>query len=410
LLRHREYPAFQNTYHPAQLQVIAEMKRFNVLDCGRRWGKTVLGMGIVSELALHGYPVGWFAPSYQFLGDAWRNLAEKLLPYTTRSNATEHRIELVSGGVVEMWSLDSGNAGRSRKYARVVVDEAAMVPALIQAWNSAIRPTLADLRGDAWFLSTPRGRNDFWQLYQYGLDPLRAEWMCWKMPTSSNPFIPPEEIEAARKDSPERSFQEEYLAEFLEDSAVFRKIREAATAKQQEYAQHHYPSHPKHSYIIGVDWGKYEDFSVFAVVDATTKELCHLDRSNMIDYTMQIRRLEDLSKRFGNASIVAEGNAQDTTIELIRKTGLSVREFTTNNINKQHIIEGLMLGLEQGKLKILDDAVLIGELQAFEATRLPGGGLRYAAPQGMHDDCVMALALAWDAVGNYAPVRVEKRR
>jgi hypothetical protein len=366
-------------------------------------------MGIVSELALHGWPVGWFAPSYQFLGEAWRDLTNSLLPYTTRSNATEHRIELVTGGVVEMWSLDGKDGGRSRKYARVVVDEAAMVPSLIETWNNAIRPTLTDLRGDAWFLSTPRGRNDFWQLYQYGLDPLREDWMCWQMPTSTNPFIPPDEIEAARKEMPERSYQQEYLAEFLEDSAVFRKIREAATAKPQEYAQHNYPSHPKHAYVVGVDWGKYEDYSVFAVVDATTKELCHLDRSNRIDYTLQIRRLTDLCKRFGNAPIVAEGNAQATTIELMRAAKLPVREFTTSNASKQNIIEGLMLGLEQGKLKILDDPVLIGELQAFEATRLPGGGLRYAAPQGMHDDCVMALALAWDAVGNYAPVRVEKR-
>jgi hypothetical protein len=69
----------------------------------------------------------------------------------------------------------------------------------------------------------------------------------------------------------------------------------------------------------------------------------------------------------------------------------------------------LMLALEQRKLKILNDPVLISELQAFESTKLPGGGLRYAAPQGMHDDCVMALALAWDAVDSYTPVRVEKR-
>jgi hypothetical protein len=367
-------------------------------------------MGIVSELALHGWPVGWFAPSYQILGDAWRQLTNSLLPYTTRSNATEHRIELVTGGVVEMWSLDGGDGGRSRKYARVVVDEAAMVPGLLDAWNNAIRPTLTDLRGDAWFLSTPRGRNDFWQLYQRGLDSLQDEWVCWQMPTSTNPFIPPDEIEAARRDSPERTFAQEYLAEFLEDSAVFRKIREAATAKHQGYAMDGYPSHPKHSYVVGVDWGKYEDYSVFAVVDSTTHELCFLDRSNRIDYTAQIRRLADICKRYQVNEVVAESNAQATTIELMRQAGLPVREFVTSNSSKQNIIEGLMLGLEQGKLKILDDAVLLGELQAFEATRLPGGGLRYAAPQGMHDDCVMALALAWDAAKDDMPVRVEKRR
>lgn len=367
-------------------------------------------MDIAAEVALAGYPVGWFAPEYRYLSEAWRDLVKLLAPYTTRSNATEHRVELVTGGVVEMWSLDGGNAGRSRKYARAIVDEAAMVPALMAAWNDAIRPTLTDLRGDAWFLSTPRGRNDFWQLYQYGLDPLRDDWQCWQMPTSSNPFIPADEIAAARREMPERSFSQEYLAEFLEDSAVFRRIRESATAIRQEYAQHNHPSHPRHSYVVGVDWGKYEDYSVFAVVDVTTGELCHLDRSNRIDYTAQIKRLEDLCKRFQVQEIIAESNSQATTIELMRNANLPVREFTTTNISKQNIIEGLMLGLEQGKLKILDDPVLLGELQAFEATRLPGGGIRYAAPQGWHDDCVMALALAWDGAKDSEPMRIVRPR
>jgi hypothetical protein len=359
-------------------------------------------------MALHGHPVGWFAPEYRYLSEAWRELVKLLAPYSVRTNATEHRIELVTGGVIEMWSLDGGNAGRSRKYARVIVDEAAMVPNLMTVWSEAIRPTLADLRGDAWFMSTPKGRNDFFQLYQYGLDPLREDWNCWKMPTSTNPFIHPDEIEAARLELPERVYQQEYRAEFLEDSAVFRKVKEAATAKWQEYAQHGYPSKPDHTYIIGVDWGKYEDYSVFAVVDATTKELCHLDRSNHIDYTAQIRRLEDLSKRFKAKQVVVETNSNETTIELIRKTSIPVREFTTSNASKQNIIEGLMLGLEQSKLRIVDNPILLGELQSFEATRLPGGGLRYAAPPGGHDDCVMALAMAWDAAKDSRPVVVQK--
>ena len=386
------------------------MKRFNVVDCGRRWGKTVLGIDVAVEMALSGYPVGWFAPEYRFLSEVWRDMVKLLEPYTTRSHATEHRIELASGGVVEMWSLDGGNAGRSRKYARVVVDEAAMVPNLMTVWSEAIRPTLTDLRGDAFFLSTPRGRNDFWQLFQHGMDPLRDDWACWQMPTSTNPFIHPAELEAAQRELAERSFIQEYLAEFLEDSAVFRKVREAATAKPQEYAQHGYASHPEHRYVVGVDWGKYEDYSVFAVIDSTTKELVHLDRSNRIDYTVQIKRLQDLCKRFQVRQVIAETNANATTIELLRQSGLGVREFTTTNESKQNIIEGLMLGLEQGKLRIIPDAVLLGELQAFEATRLPGGSLRYAAPSGYHDDCVMALAMGWDAAKEIGlPVRVEKR-
>jgi hypothetical protein len=94
----------------------------------------------------------------------------------------------------------------------------------------------------------------------------------------------------------------------------------------------------------------------------------------------------------------------------MRDANLPVREFVTSNQSKKNIIEGLILALEQGKLKILDDTVLLSELQAFETTRLPGGGLRYAAPAGMHDDTVMALAIAWDAARDHTPVTVYKRR
>ena len=368
------------------------------------------------EAALaYGYPVAWFAPTYKYLADVWRDMKESLLPYTTRSDSTERRIELVGGGVVDMWTLDGGEAGRGRKYRRVVIDEAALVPDLANVWTAAIRPTLTDLAGDAFFLSTPRGRNDFWGLYQQGIDPLQDEWRCWQMPTRTNPFISLDEIEAARHDLPERVFQQEYLAEFLEDSAVFRGIREAATARPQRWGMDELDTQgPRHEYIIGVDWGKYEDYSVFAVIDATTSELCRLDRSNHIEYQLQLERLKQLVSSFSARQVIAESNSiGDPLAEQLRRAGVPLQEFTTTNRSKQELIEALMLALEQGKIKILNDPVLIAELQAFEATRLPGGGLRYAAPEGYHDDCVMALALAWSDAGRRVdrkPLQVQRTR
>lgn len=374
------------------------------------FGKTTLGIDRCATPQTLTRPVGWFSPTYKMLSEVWREAEQLLAPITTRRNMQDHRLEFATGGVLEFWSLDNPSVARGRKYKRIIIDEAAMVSGLRDAWQYVLRPTLVDLEGDAFFLSTPKGRNDFWQMYQWGQDPLEPEWASWQSSSYENPKIPRHELDALRSTMPERAFSQEILAEFLEDSAVFRKIIEAAVAKPQGYAQDGYPSHPKHSYICGIDWGKYSDYSVFSVVDTTTKELCYLDRSNHIDYTAQIKRLEDICKRFQISQVVAESNAQATTIELIRRAGLPLREFVTTNASKQNIIEGLMLGLEQGKLKILNDPILIGELQAFEATRLPGGGLRYAAPEGYHDDCVMALALAWDAAKDDYPVRVEKRR
>ena len=143
--------------HTAQQKVIQQAKRFNVVCCGRRWGKTVLGMDRLIHPALQGKPVAWFAPNYRLLSDVWRELQVILQPVIARTNQQERRLELHGGGVIEMWSLDSPDSGRGRAYAVAVVDECALVQNLEQVWQQTIRPMLTDLRGEAWFLSTPKG-------------------------------------------------------------------------------------------------------------------------------------------------------------------------------------------------------------------------------------------------------------
>src|SRR5215831_12017733 len=88
--------------HTAQQRVIQEAKRFNVVCCGRRWGKTVLGMDRLIHPALQGKPVAWFAPNYCLLSDVWRELQSVLEPIIARANQQERRLELHTGGVVEM--------------------------------------------------------------------------------------------------------------------------------------------------------------------------------------------------------------------------------------------------------------------------------------------------------------------
>src|SRR6266487_1070316 len=130
--------------HPGQSRVMQQAKRFNVVDCGRRWGKTVLGIDRLIHAALQGKPVAWFAPNYRLQGEVWRELQETLAAIIVTTNQQERRLKLRGGGVVEMWSLDSPDSGRGRAYAVVVVDECALVPNLEQAWQQTIRPMLTD--------------------------------------------------------------------------------------------------------------------------------------------------------------------------------------------------------------------------------------------------------------------------
>lgn len=121
--------------HINQEKVKSESQRFNVLDCGRRWGKTVFAVNLISETAIAGYPSGYFAPTYKLLEGTFKETIKALDPIVSRKHDNQF-IELITGGVIEFWSLDNPNAGRSRKYKRVAVDEAAFVKELWDAWNN----------------------------------------------------------------------------------------------------------------------------------------------------------------------------------------------------------------------------------------------------------------------------------
>lgn len=375
-----------------QRQVVAEAGRFNVVCVGRRAGKTVLGVDRCADPQVLAQPVGWFSPSYKLMLEVWREVVRLFAPVIARQNATERRLEFTTGGVLEFWSLDNPQAGRGRKYRRVIVDEAAFVPGLLDTWNYAIRPTLADLAGDAWIFSTPKGRNGFWQLWQRGQDVHEPDWRSWQMPSDVNPLLPPAELAEMRRSLPEMVARQELDAEFIDDAGgVFRRVMESATAAPQAAPI------PHHEYVFGVDWGQSGDFTAVAVIDVTAASCVYLDRFNQIGYAVQMGRLRALYERFRPRVIVAEANSMGRPlVEQMQRDGLPVMPFTTTSASKPLIIDDLTLAFERAALRIIPDPVLINELQSYESQRT-ATGMRYNAPSGMHDDTVIALALAYYA-------------
>lgn len=387
--------------YEAQQEVLDAAVQFNVLCCGRRWGKTDLGIGrVISNVALArrggpGRRVGWFAPTYKLLGDAWRELDAVLQPITRRRDASDHRMEFYGGSVLECWSLDKPDAGRSRKYHEVIIDEAAMVSDLQTQWEQAILPTLTDYDGSAWFLSTPKGTASYFhKLYHNGQDPLKPLWKSWQMPSKVNPFLKPEVIQRFREELTDLAFAQEYEAQFVSwAGAVFRRIQQAITNKS-----------PGPTAMIGIDWGRTGDFTVFTGLSAAG-EVTEIDRFRGMEFALQRDRLKSFWERHGGRIIngqpvgpfvIAESNSIGMpVVEQLQRDGLPVYGFNTNNQSKAAIVQALALAFERDVIKIPADAALIGELQAFEGKKLPSGLIRYAAPEGEHDDCVMSLAIGW---------------
>lgn len=386
----RKVEATLPSLHPGQRVVALHPARFRVLACGRRWGKTRLGSALCIAVAATGGRSWWVAPSYPVATVGWR-LIKRLsgqIPGVAIHQG-DRLVTLPGGGEIQVRSADNPDSLRGEGLDFVVLDECAFMRE--EAWTEALRPALSDRHGRAMFISTPKGRNWFWRLWQRCQDETQDEWHGWQLPTSDNPYISDSEIEAARQDLPERIFSQEYLAQFLDDAGgVFRRVLDAATAAPQDSGIH------GHEYIFGVDWGRSNDFTAIAVFDLTTGELCHLDRFNQIDYQVQLGRLEALASRFRPRAIVAESNSMgQPLIDQLQRGNLPIVPFTTTNASKSIAIDALALAFERGALRIIPDPTLIGELQAYEAERLPSGMIRYGAPAGMHDDTVMALALAW---------------
>ncbi len=377
--------------HEPQRHVLANSRRFTVISGGRRWGKSRLGVYRCLESALRGGLAWWVAPSYKMGEVGWRLIKALTFQIPGVDVAETHkRITLPGSGVIQVRSADDPDSLRGEGLDFLVMDEAAFIKE--SAWSEALRPALSDRQGSALFISTPRGRNWFWLLH-CSTD---ADHVSFTFPTSSNPYISPAEIEHARKTLPERTFQQEYEAKFLDDSgAVFRRIREAATATPQHAAE------KDHRYVFGVDWARHFDFTVITVLDTETSSVVATDRFNQINYDIQLGRLEALFNRFKPYKVVAEMNAMgEPLVEQIRKKGWNVEGFVTTNKSKGEAIEALILAFENETIRIPNDEILINELMAFEMDRLPSGAFRYAAPSGMHDDMVMSLALAWHGKTN----------
>jgi hypothetical protein len=386
---------------PWQRQVRAEARRFNAVAVGRRAGKSTMAHELLLRPALDGYPVAYFAPTYKLLSETWREVRRIAKPVTRSSTQTEHRIELLTGGVIEMWTLEDNDAGRSRKYKRAIVDEAGLVADLGARWNEAIRPTLADFGGDLFALGTPKGRNAFWQMWVWGNDPAMTDWYSVQLPTTVNPYIAPSEVEDMRRTMPERVYRQEVLAEFMESGGgVFRNVRAAATAPAQEAAV------DGHEYVLGVDWGKQVDATVVTVLDVTERAVAAVERMTGVDYTVQIGRLQGVCRRFRPYAVMVERNSiGEPLIEQLLRLDLPIVPFTTTNATKAKIVERLELAFENGEIRVVNDPTLIAELEAFEMERLPSGLPRYSAPEGQHDDHVISLCLAWAAASSWGSLQ-----
>lgn len=363
--------------------------RFRVVACGRRWGKTTAAQIEILETALDKKTCWWLAPTYGMAEQVWRDLktAARDLPGLV-VHEHQHRLEFPGGGSIEIHSAHTPDHLRGAGLDFVVLDEAAFMESTV--WPEVVRPMLLDRKGSALFLSSPNGKNWFWDIYQMGQQ-RKKSWRSFHFTTADNPLLDAEEIAAIRAQTPERIWREEYEAEFVSDSGqVFRGITAAATALLNAQPD------PAARYVFGLDWGRESDYSAVVVLNADNHHIVALDRFNQVSWSLQRSRLRALYDRWLPLAIWAEANSIGSpNIEALQQEGLPLRPFMTTAASKAPLIESLSLAIERQQIALLPDETLLAELAAYRMERLPAGGYRYSAPPGLHDDLVIAAALAW---------------
>ena len=433
--------------HPAQVAIHrAKDKRFRVVCTGRRFGKTFCLAGELCDWARRqGGDYGWVAPTYNVADrgiEAFREVGPEFVQVCGRAPC---RIELPRvNGVppTRIWFLSADNPDSIRGFGfrGLVIDEAASIPQ--DVWHYVLRPTISQTLGWAVFVSTPKGRNWFYDLFTRGKDPAETDYASFSFPSNASPFFPAKEWEEARRTLPENVFKQEYMAEFLEDSAgVFRGVDACLVSSEQSAVN---SGACARYVVIGCDVAKHTDWTVLIAMDAETGRCFAMERFNQLDWPIQKERIVSFARRYRGRVILDATGIGDPIYDDLKRVLPDIEPFKLTAGSKTELIQRLIVAVEQRQVswpgeRVNSDQssvtsgacvnghekaqnaqrdwdVLTTEMKRYEYAIGPAGGISYNAPSGFHDDCVMALALAnhrrWESsmCGNMLPVAGGKRR
>jgi hypothetical protein len=313
------------------------------------------------------------------------------------TNATELKIELINGSIIQLIGADVfKESGVGTNPIGVVFSEWPISSP--SAWDY-LRPILAANGGWVIFNGTSRSKNHAWEMLQKAKDD--PTWFAEILTVDDTHAIPAEALEAERREAPQAIFEQEYYCKFIDGAGqVFRRIRENTYQGELELD-------PEHSYQLGVDLAKYQDWTVLTPFNLNTFNVHSQERFNQVDWNVQEARIEALAYRFNSARLKVDATGVgDPIVERLTQKGLNIDAEGAVKFTEQrraNLLLNLSMLLEQDRIKIPNDSGLVSELEAV-AWRLVTNSqtgksrLTMAVPDGMHDDRVMSLALAVDNV------------
>jgi len=300
-------------------------------------------------------------------------------------NRSEHRVTLIGNRYIWFKSADNPDSLRSEGLDWLWGDEGGQWKE--EAWTLALRPALMDKKGIAWFTGTPKGKNWYFQLWTRGQDKAQTDYESWSYSSLDNPYLDKKEIEEFARDMPDMAYRQEILAEFIEEiGSVFRNVETCISGSLEA------PTHGK-QYVMGCDLAKHQDFTVLCVLDQHGHVVAW-DRFSQLDWVFQQQRIVNLCQAYRARLVIDSTGVGDPIFDRLQRHNIHVEGFKFTNASKKDLIENLSIAIDNQAISYPQIPELINELKLFGYTVGSTGLVRYNAPEGYHDDCVIALALA----------------
>lgn len=370
-------------------------ERYSVIEGSTKCGKTVACLAWILEQALMGKPgqtYWWIAPVYPQAKIAFRRLKRGLQQEVFTSNESELTVTLVNGVVIAFKSAEKPDNLYGEDVYGCVMDEATR--AREESWH-AVRSTLTATRGKIRIIGNVKGRRNWAYQLARRAESGVEDWHYAKLTAYDAVdagVLDIDEINQAQAQLPENVFKELYLAEPSNDGGnPFGQdaIRKCITALGN-----------KPPVVYGIDLAKSVDWTVVVGLDEDNK-VSEFERFQL-PWEETIRAIVAIVK--DTTAIIDSTGVGDPIVERLQRELPRVEGYNFTSPSKQKLMEGLAVAI-QSKLVGYPEGDITNELDVFEYeyTRT---GVKYSAPDGLHDDCVMALALAVYGVNNVPGVGV----
>lgn len=384
----------------AQKTIFASTARYKIVRKGRRFGLTKGAANNFIEEALdEKFKQGLWVDTVNSNID--RYVERYFLPHLKKLPETiywqwkeQKKILYIHKSYIDFRSADRPENIEGFGYDKFFINEAGIVLKDEYLWNNAIRPMMWDFEAPGIIGGTPKiGCQVFKDLIQRGEEPNQNRYKTFHFSTFDNPYLNGEDIKEEIKDIPERVVRQEIFGEILDDTGVvFRNSKRIATAIPEKPLNNHL-------YVMGVDLAKVQDWTVIAVYDRDNNEQVYQDRFQTLEWPFQKAKIKEIASYYNNALVIMDSTGiGDPIVDDLTRMGVAIEPYKFTNTSKKELIEKMSIWIDLARFRFINLSETLNEFDNFSYDVSASGKIMYEAPQGLHDDIVIAHALAIHAL------------